>query len=109
MKLQNILTPTEMVDFNRLEKQAHKDGAGSVRFHIPKRGLVVIGILGNAQLLTWFLAAAKTESEAILTETTVLAGIHSVSQAYTMQLTSMATEASDLATEAIQKAAQCKT
>jgi hypothetical protein len=105
--MKSILSPTDKAEFDRMCKQAHKEGAGSVRFHIPKRGLVVIGILGNGQLLTWFLAEAKTESEAILTETTVLAGIHAVGMAYTMQLTSMATEASDLATEAIQKASQC--
>jgi hypothetical protein len=107
MKLQNILNHAEMTEFGRLEKQGHQDGAGSVRFHLPKRGVVVIGILGNGQLLTWFLAEAKTEFEAILTETTVLAGIHAVGMAYTMQLTSMSTEASDLATEAIKKASQC--
>jgi hypothetical protein len=108
MKLEKILSPAELHQFNRLAKQAHQDGAGSVRMHLANRGLVVIGIRGGGQLLTWFCAPAKTINEAILTETAVIAGIGAIGLAYSIELELLATESADLATKAIRKAAQCK-
>ncbi|MDP2443287.1 hypothetical protein [Rhodoferax sp.] len=108
MKIDTLLTPSEMVDLNALVAQAHQDGAGSVRMHLANRGLVVIGILGGGQLLTWFCAPAKTINEAILTETAVIAGIGAIGLAYSIELELLATESADLATKAIRKAAQCK-
>lgn len=107
MKLKNILTSPEMDQFNRLVKQAHQAGAGSVRLHLANRALVVIGILGGGQVQTWFCAPAKTMNEAILTETAVMAGIGAIGLAYSMELEVMAAESADLANQAIRKAAQC--
>lgn len=107
MKLKNLLNATEMDQFNRLVKQAHQAGAGTARLHLANRGLVVIGVLGDGQVQTWFCAPAKTLNEAILTETTVMAGIGAIGLAYRMELDVMASESADLATQAIRKAAQC--
>lgn len=108
MKLEKILTPADIHQFNRLVKQAHQAGAGSVRMHLVARGLVLIGVLAEGRVLTWFLAPAKTENEAILTETAVLAGIGAIGLAYSIEMQLLATDAEELATEAIRKAAKCK-
>lgn len=108
MELKKILSTTELSELNRLVKQAHRAGAGSVRMHLQKRGLVVICILGGAQILTWFCGPAKNTNEAILTETAVLAGIGAIGLAYSIELEMIAADSADLASRAIEKAAKCK-
>jgi hypothetical protein len=108
MKLENILSNAEMTSFDRMCHQAHQDGATSICFYVPKRELVVIGVLGPGGVLqTWFLAPAATISECTVVESVVLAGINVMSSAYSLQMTAMVKESADLATEAIQKATQC--
>ena len=94
MKIDTLLTPSEMVDLNALVAQAHQAGAGAIRMFIEARGLVLIGIVKHGQLMTWFAAPAHSLVEAVMTERVVLAGITAAGLAASAQI----------ATDAIKKA-----
>lgn len=108
MRLEKLLTPTELAAFNKLAQQAVKTGAGSVRFYAPQRHLCVIGIFADGRLMTWFATPAHSEREAVLNQTVVEAGIVSVGLAWATQQQVLAEQSADLANEVIRKAAQCK-
>lgn len=108
MKLEKLLTPTELAAFNKMAQQAVKTGAGSVRFYTPQRHLCVIGIFADGRLMTWFATPARTEREALLNQTVVEAGITAIGLAYATQQQVLAAESADMATQVIRKAAQCK-
>jgi len=102
MKLETLLTPTDMTQFNQLVSQAHQAGAGAVRMHIVAQNLVVIGILGAGELQTWFASPANDLVEALVTERVVLSGIELTAAV----LREAVNGCQKIATEAITKASK---
>ncbi|PJC18220.1 MAG: hypothetical protein CO066_01450 [Comamonadaceae bacterium CG_4_9_14_0_8_um_filter_60_18] len=100
MKIETILTPADVHQFNQLVAQAHQAGASGVRFFSEVNHVVVVGIVAGGELLTWFASPAHSEIEAVLTERVVLAGI----QAAGLALKMMQSGAAQIATDAIKKA-----
>ena len=101
MKLDSLLSASEMVEFNELVQQAAAGGAQAVRFWSEARGLIVIGLLSAGQLETWFASPAKNTAQAIAVQQVVLHGISQASHV----LSSVLTGASAIASDAIKKAA----
>lgn len=101
MKLETLLTPGDLAQFNQLVAQAHQAGAGAVRMFIEAQGIVVVGIVSGGQLLTWFASPAHSMVEAVLTERVVLAGIAAAG----MVLNELTNSSAQIATDAIKKAA----
>ncbi|NCP44813.1 MAG: hypothetical protein GW822_15500 [Sphingomonadales bacterium] len=100
MKLETLLPPADAAHFAALVAQAHQQGASGVRLYCESAHVVVVGIIGNGELLTWFASPAHSEIEAVLTERVVLAGI----QAAGLALKMMQSGAAQIATDAIKKA-----
>ena len=65
MKLDALLTESEMAEFGELVQQATDSGAQAVRFWSEARGLIVIGLVSAGQLETWFASPAKSTAQAI--------------------------------------------
>ena len=101
MKLDALLTESEMAEFGELVQQATDSGAQAVRFWSEARGLIVIGLVSAGQLETWFASPAKSTAQAIAVQQVVL---HGISQAAHV-LASLLTGASAIASDAIKKAA----
>ncbi len=102
MKLENLLNQTDLTHFKKLVAQAHQEGAGAVRMYVEADHIVVIGIAGGGELLTWFASPAHSLEEAVLTERVVLSGI----QAASMLLNLMQTSSAEIATNALKKASK---
>lgn len=100
MKLENLLPPSDMAQFNELLAQSHQAGAGAVRLFAETQSLVVIGIVSGGQLLTWFASPAHSLVEAVLTERVVLAGIAAAG----MALNELSSSSAQIATDVIKKA-----
>jgi hypothetical protein len=75
MKLENLLSPIDLQQFNELVAQSHLAGAGAARLFVESQSLVLIGILSEGKLLTWFASPAHSLIEALVTEKVVLAGL----------------------------------
>lgn len=101
MKLETLLTPGELHDFNTLVAQATTHGAQAVRWHSTLSHVLVLGICADGELLTWFASPAYSEAEAELVQTIVLQGL---SQSGAVMALAQK-NACDLAADAIQKAA----
>ena len=100
MKIENLLSPTDLEQFNALVAQGHQAGAGAVRLFIESQSLVVVGITSGGQLMTWFASPAHSVVEALVTERVVLAGITAASAS----LNQITSSSAQLATEIIKKA-----
>lgn len=101
MKLETLLTPGEIQDFNTLVKKATHEGAQAVRWHSTTSNVLVLGICAHGELLTWFASPAHDAAEADMVQKIVLHGLSQMGA-----LTAMATQSAHaLAADAIQKAA----
>lgn len=101
MKLDTLLSESEMAEFSKLVQQATDSGAQAVRYWSEARGFIVIGLLAAGQLETWFASPAKNTAQAIAAQSVVL---HGILQA-THNLESLLSGASAIASDAIKKAA----
>ncbi len=100
MKLETLLSASEMSAFNDLVHQAAAKGAQAVRWHSAQHNLLVIGICDAGEVLTWFAAPAGDASQAQLAEMVVLSGCAQVGNA----MQQMNASAAGQALMAIQKA-----
>lgn len=106
--LQKILTPGELIQFQKMAQQAIKLNAGSFHLHCPDQGVTVIGIAAGGELMNWFCTPANTPAEAALTEVVVMTGITALGMFYELDRQLLAAESADLADRVISKAAQCR-
>ena len=74
MKIESILPDDEVISFNELVREAAEKGAQAVRWHSPRRNVMVIGICDRGDLLTWFATPAGDAAQAKLIELIVVAG-----------------------------------
>lgn len=81
MKIDSLLSASEMVEFNELVHQAAAKGAQAVRWHSAQHNLLVIGICDAGEVLTWFAAPAGDAAQAQLAEMVVLSGCAQVGAA----------------------------
>jgi hypothetical protein len=79
MKLDTLLSASEMTAFNDLVLAAAAGGAGAIRYHSVASAIVVIGICDQAELLTWYCAPAHGTAEAVLAQSVILAGLAATS------------------------------
>lgn len=104
MKLDKLLTHSDLTDFNHLVQQAHQAGAGGVRYYSETQHLVVIGIIAQGELMTWFASPAHSDIEALATERVVVAGMQVASSVLADMLSMRPTDAQALAQQVIKKA-----
>lgn len=73
--LETLLSPAERAEFECLVGQASAEGAQAIRWHSATSGVLVIGLVADGELLTWFASPAHNQVEAMAVEATVLAGL----------------------------------
>lgn len=101
MKLETLLSPGELQDFNALVTQATEQGAQAVRWHSTVSDVLVLGICAEGELLTWFASPARGAAEAELIQNIILQGLSQTGMATAIALKN----ADAMAADAIQKAA----
>lgn len=101
LTLDTILSPTQRAEFDAIVYQAVNQGAGAVRYYSESGGFIVIAILANGAVETWFASPAHNDVEAYAAQAIVLHGLAQASHA----LASLLSGASAVASEAIRKAA----
>jgi hypothetical protein len=106
MKIETLLPLTEATQFHQLVKEANQAGAGGVRFYSEAQQLVVIGIVGQGELLTWFASPAHSHVEAMVTERVVVAGMQTASTVLAALVETRQTDVQALANDAIKKASK---
>lgn len=75
MKLETLLSASEMAAFNALLLEAAGAGAGAIRYYSATSSMAIIGICHAGELATWYCAPAHGNMEALLVQSVVLAGI----------------------------------
>lgn len=77
MKLETLLSASEMSAFNALllEAAGAGAGAGAIRYYSATSSMAIIGICHAGELATWYCAPAHGNTEALLVQSVVLAGI----------------------------------
>ena len=100
MKIENILTVQEMATFAELLQEAAQSGAGAIRFWSEARGLIVVGLVADGELQTWFASPAQNSAQAIAVLGVVLHGLQAASDSLAGQLSG----ANSIASDAIRRA-----
>lgn len=100
MKLETLLIPGELADFQALVGQATEADAQAVRWHSPSSNVVIIGICACGELLTWFASPAHTATEADVIQLIVLGGLVQIGT----DISVMSKSSAVLANNAIEKA-----
>ncbi len=101
LTIDNILTPTQRTEFDAIVRQAASQGAQAMRYYSEESGLIIIGLLSDGALETWFAAPARNGIEACAAQIVVLHGIAQASEG----LEGLLSGAKAFANEAIRKAA----
>jgi hypothetical protein len=99
--LDRILSRTELKEFTTVIDQAVSQGAGAARYYSEASGVIVIAILANGGIETWFASPARNNVEAYAAQAIVLHGLAQASEV----LAGLLSGASTFASEAIRKAA----
>jgi hypothetical protein len=96
-----VLSPTERTEFEAVIAQAASTGAQAVRYFSEAGGVIVIGLMTDGRLETWFASPARNNVEAIAAQAIVMHGLAQASHA----LATLLTGADAIASDAIRKAA----
>lgn len=102
LKLESMLTPNELEQFDALVRQATETGAQAVRWHSQSTGVLVVGLCSGGQLLTWFASPAHNQEEASVVQAIILSGIAQAGAGFA----ALQTGADDFAASVIAKAAR---
>ena len=98
--LETILRPHHLTEFNALVEQAIQAGSQAVRWYSADLGLIVIGLVADGKLETWFASPARNDVQAIAAQAVVLHGLQQASQS----MAALLTGADSIAAGAIKKA-----
>ena len=102
MKIDALLSPTEVTEFFDLVDKAVADGAGAIRYYSATSNVAIIGICASRGLLTWYCAPAMGNIEDVLVQSVVLAGIAAVSAS----VVKIQDNATNIANQAIERASK---
>lgn len=100
MKLESMLPADELASFNNLVAQATAKDAGTVCWHSPSSGVLVVGFCKEGELMTWFATPANNETEAAIAQHVILLGVSQASQT----IAAIQSGAYEIANAIIQKA-----
>ncbi len=101
LTIDTILSPTQRTEFDAIVRQAVSQGAGAVRYYSESGGFIVIAILANGAVETWFASPTRNNVEAYAAQAIVMHGLAQASEV----LAGLLSGASTFANEAIRKAA----
>ena len=101
LTLENILSPSQRLEFDTIVGQGVAQGAQAVRYYNEAGGLIVIAMLANGAVETWFASPARNHVEAYAAQAVILHGLAQASEV----LEGLLSGAKALASEAMRKAA----
>jgi hypothetical protein len=79
--LTQSLSAPERTEFEAVIAQAASTGAQAVRYYSEAGGVIVIGLMTDGRLETWFASPARNNVEAIAAQAIVMHGLAQASHA----------------------------